>query len=140
MALPGLREGGPGAGGPDVLRAVLRRRAGRGPGTATPEVLPGGEEAGAVTILWVGLASGVLSLAVARGTIFEPLRARLGGKSGELVRCYFCLGAWISAGLTAWQGAPEGILWPVAWAASWGVGMLLASTIDRLVGDSAPEP
>lgn len=87
-----------------------------------------------MTWLPVGLAAGVLALALSRGSVFAPLRARLTGWPGELASCWLCQSAWWAAGLTALEGA--GGLHPVvAWAAAWGAGALLAAAVDRLAGE-----
>lgn len=81
-----------------------------------------------MTWLPVGLASGVLALAISRGTIFAPLRARLTGWRAELASCYLCLGFWLSAVLTALEGTGG----PIQWLAAWGISTLLAAAVDRL--------
>lgn len=86
-------------------------------------------------VLLVGLASGVVSLAIARGAVFAGLRARLTGLPGELIRCPLCLGAWLCAALTALQGAPAGLSPVVAWGSAWAVSTLYAVAVDRLAGD-----
>lgn len=97
-------------------------------------MLPGGPKKGTVTWLPVGLASGVLALALSRGSIFAPLRALARGWVAEFLTCWLCLGAWAAAGLTALQGPGE-LAWPVAWGAAWGVSSLLAAAVDRMAGE-----
>ena len=88
-----------------------------------------------MTWLPVGLASGVVALALSRGSIFAPLRARLTGWPEKLVTCPLCLGAWLCAAGTALQGAPTGLTWPIAWGASWAVSTALAVAVDRMAGE-----
>ena len=85
------------------------------------------------TVLLVGLASGVLSLALARGSLFDPIRRRLPGLAGELFGCYLCLGAYLSAVLWIVQPVPAGVSEWVAWAASWAVGVAWAAGVERLM-------
>ena len=102
-------------------------------------------------VLLVGLASGVVALAISRTRAFRPLRdivwpghedepptplppgAR--GWAAYLVTCYVCLGAWLAAGLTALQGVPGGLHPVVSWGASWAVGAAFAAAVDRLAGE-----
>lgn len=104
-----------------------------------------------MTWLPVGLASGVLALAISRTRAFRPLRdivwpghedeppaplppgAR--GWAAYLLTCYVCLGAWLSLGLTVLQGAPDELRPVVAWGASWAVAAAFAATVDRLAGE-----
>ena len=79
----------------------------------------------------VGLASGIVALAIARGRVFDPLRARLTGWRAELAGCYLCLGFWTAGVLTILSGSGG----PLEWLASWGVGTLLAASVDRLAGE-----
>lgn len=79
----------------------------------------------------VGLASGIVSLTLSRGSIFAPLRARLTGWRAELGSCYLCLGAWVSGALTILSGSGG---W-LEWLASWAVSTLLAASVDRLAGE-----
>lgn len=102
-------------------------------------MLPG-EEEGLLTPVWVGLASGVLALAIAQAEVFAPLRARLTGRLAYLSTCPLCLGAWLCAGLTVWQGPPPGLVWPVAWGASWAVSTATAWGLDRLAGQEDEGP
>jgi hypothetical protein len=81
-------------------------------------------------VLLVGLASGVVSLTLARGRIFDPLRTHLTGWRAELGSCYLCLGAWVSGALTILSGSGG---W-LEWLASWAVSTLLAASVDRLAG------
>lgn len=83
------------------------------------------------SVLLVGLASGIVSLALARGRIFDPLRSRLTGWRAELASCYLCLGFWVSGLLTP-LGPSAGLL---EWLASWAVSALLAAAVDRLAGE-----
>ena len=92
-------------------------------------MLPGEAPTDAVTL--VGLASGVVSLTLSRGSIFAPLRARLTGWRAELGSCYLCLGAWVSGALTILSGSGG---W-LEWLASWAVSTLLAAAVDRLAGE-----
>lgn len=85
-------------------------------------------------VLLVGLASGVACLAVTTSELFYPLRARLSGRLGQLVRCSLCLGAWACAVLWAVQPLPEGIALPVAWGASWAVSTATAWLLEDLHG------
>jgi hypothetical protein len=80
--------------------------------------------------LTVGLASGIVALTLARGRIFDPLRARLTGWRAELAGCYLCLGLYVSGAMTALQGSGG---W-LEWLASWAVSTLLAASVDRLAG------
>jgi len=73
-----------------------------------------------------------MALAVARGGLFDALRARLRGRLAELAECPLCLGAWLCAGLWAVQGLPEGLAAPVAWGASWAVSTATAWGLERL--------
>ena len=84
-----------------------------------------------MTWLPVGLASGVVSLAISRGSIFDPLRTRLTGWRAELASCWLCVGFYVSALLTALEGAGG---W-LEWLASWAVSTLLAAAVDRLAGE-----
>jgi len=86
-------------------------------------------------ILLVGLAAGVLALAIARGSVFEPLRARLTGWPGELVRCPLCLSAWLCGALWLTQGVPDGVSPDVAWGASWAVATAYAAAVERVAGE-----
>lgn len=88
-----------------------------------------------MTWLPVGLASGIVALAISRGEVFGSLRARFTGWRAYLAQCPLCLGFWVSLALTAIQGAPEGLQFCVAWFASWGIGTLLAFAVDRLAGE-----
>ena len=85
-------------------------------------------------IVAVGLASGVLSLAVSEGGLFDPLRERLRGKLYLLASCALCLGAWFCAALWLWQGVPQGMAAPVAWGASWAVSTATAWGLEELHG------
>jgi hypothetical protein len=97
-----------------------------GPGVGTAEaVLPRGE---AVTVLLVGLASGVVSLSVASALVFAPLRARLTGWRTELASCPLCLGFYMTALLTALEGTGGPLEWLAAWALSTGY----AAVVKRL--------
>lgn len=87
------------------------------------------------SVLLVGLASGIVALAISRGQVFGSLRAGLTGWRAYLSQCPLCLGFWVSLALTAVQGAPQGIEFCVAWFASWGVGTLLAFSVDRMAGE-----
>lgn len=53
-----------------------------------------------LSLLVIGMASGVLSLTISRSSPFEFLRNRLFPDKesffGELIRCPYCLGHWIS--------------------------------------------
>lgn len=80
----------------------------------------------------VGLASGVLALALTRGSLFEPLRRRLTGWASELAHCPLCLGAWLCAGIWLCQGLPEGLAAPVAWGASWAISTATAWGLERM--------
>lgn len=104
-----------------------------------------------MTWLPVGLASGVVALAISRTRAFRPLREfvwpghedeppaplppGVRGWAAYLVTCYVCLGAWLAAGLTALQGVDEGMVPLVAWLAAWGVSSLLAAAVDRMAGE-----
>lgn len=81
-----------------------------------------------MTVLLVGLASGVAALAVSRGSVFAPLRARLTGLWAELASCSLCLGFWFSALLTVLEGTGG----PVEWLASWAVSTAYAVAVERL--------
>lgn len=85
-----------------------------------------------MTILWVGLASGVICLALAEGGIFDPWRSRLRGKWANLASCPLCLGAWVCAALWVYQGLPPGVSAPVAWGASWAVSTAVSFGLLRL--------
>ena len=85
-----------------------------------------------VQTLAVGLASGVVSLAVARGGLFEPLRARLRGRLAMLAACPLCLGAWVCAGLWLVQGLPPGLTAPVAWGAAWAISTATAFGLEHV--------
>lgn len=98
-------------------------------------MLPGASPEEPVTWLPVGLASGVFALAISRGSVFAPLRARARGWAAEFLGCWLCLSAWASLALTALQGAPAGVYPIVAWGASWAVACLFAGTVGRLVAD-----
>lgn len=111
-----------------------------------------GEAAGLVTgaavlVLLVGVASGAIALGVARAHPLDGLHTRLwpGREAGApqppgargwaayLLSCPWCLGAWLCAGLWACQGVPEGLVWPVAWAAAWGVSTATALGLERML-------
>lgn len=81
-----------------------------------------------MTVLLVGLGSGVAALAVSRGGIFAPLRARLTGLWAELASCHLCLGFWLSGLLTASSGSGG----PIEWLASWAVSTAYAVAVERL--------
>ena len=85
-------------------------------------------------IVAVGLASGVMALAVSESGLFAPVRAALRGLPGELARCSLCLGAWLCAALWLAQGIPEGMSALVAWGASWAVSTATAWGLGRLHG------
>ena len=101
-----------------------------------------------MTWLPVGLASGVLALAISRTRAFRPLRdivwpghedepptplpAGARGCAAYFVTCHVCLGAWLSLALTALQGASAGLRPVVAWGAAWATGALLAAAVGRL--------
>ena len=87
-----------------------------------------------IAVLLVGLASGVACLAVSASGLFEPLRNRLTGRLGMLVRCPLCLGFWACGALWAVQPLPEGIVLPVAWGASWAVSTATAWLLEELHG------
>lgn len=130
------------AGGPSSL-ALRRADEGAGPrggaAAAASSVLHR-EEEGLLTPVWVGLASGVMALAIAQAEAFAPLRARLTGRLAYLSTCPLCLGAWLSAGLLLIQGPPPGLAWPVAWGASWAVSTATAWGLDRLAGEPDEVP
>lgn len=100
-----------------------------------------------MTWLPIGLASGVLALAISRTRAFRwlrelvwpghedepptPLSPGARGWAAYLVTCHVCLSAWLAAGLTVLQG-PAGLHPVVAWGAAWGIGALLAAAVDRL--------
>ena len=115
-----------------MLRAADGGDGGRGQAGEAEAVLPRAEEGALTPVLLVGLASGVMALALAQGGLFEPLRARLTGWAGELAGCPLCLGAWLCAALWAVQGIPEGIAAPVAWGAAWAVSTATAYGLERL--------
>jgi hypothetical protein len=73
-----------------------------------------------LTVLLVGLASGIIALALSRGTVFAPVRARLTGWRAELASCPLCLGFWLSGLLTAAEGTGGPLEWLAAWAISTG--------------------
>ncbi len=99
-------------------------------------------------VLLVGLASGVLALAISRARIFRWLRELVWpghdaeppaprppgvrGWAGYLLTCWLCLGAWLCAALWAVEGLPGKPSGLVLWAASWAVSTLLAAAVDRL--------
>lgn len=101
-----------------------------------------------MTWLPVGLASGILALAISRTRAFRwlrelvwpghedepptPLPAGARGWAAYFVTCHVCLGAWLSLALTALQGAPAGLHPVVAWWAAWAIGALLAAAVGRL--------
>lgn len=85
-------------------------------------------------VVSVGLASGVMALAVARGDLFKPFRDRLRGRFWMLANCPLCLGAWLCAALWLAQGLPEGLSAPVAWGASWAVSTATAFGLEELHG------
>lgn len=85
-------------------------------------------------ILLVGLASGIMSLAISESGLFAPVRRRLDGMLYLLVSCALCLGAWLCAGLWLWQGLPPGISAPVAWGASWAISTATAWGLGGLHG------
>lgn len=95
-------------------------------------MLPESEARTFTLTLLVGLASGVICLAVTRGGLFEPFRARLSGKLATLFSCPLCLGAYVVAGLWAFQGLPDGLSAPVAWGAAWAVSTGVAFTLEHL--------
>lgn len=107
---------------------------GRAAPAAAP-VLPRWEEEGSLTPVWVGLASGIVALAISRGQVFGSLRARLTGWRAYLAECPLCLSFWVSLVFTAVQGAPAGLEFCISWWASWGIGALLAFAVDRLAGE-----
>jgi hypothetical protein len=123
-----VRRRDPGGGAADVP-GLSRADAGgayeRGEDGADSAVLPGAEE---VTVLLVGLASGVAALALSRGTVFEPLRARLTGWRAELASCPLCLGFHLTALLTALEGTGG----PLEWLAAWAVSTGYAAVVERL--------
>lgn len=84
-----------------------------------------------MTILWVGLASGVAALAISDGGLFRPLRNRL---DWELLRCPLCLGFWACGALWAAQGLPDHLSAPVAWGAAWAVSAATSYGLRRLAG------
>lgn len=114
-------------------------------------MLPGPSSEGPVTWLPVGLASGILALAISRTRVFRPLRdlvwpghedewptpqpPGLRGWVAYLLTCHTCLSAWAAAALTALQGVPAGLHPVAAWGASWAVGAALAAAVDRMAGE-----
>lgn len=104
-----------------------------------------------LTPIYVGLASGVLALAISRTRAFRPLRDMVWpghedeppsplppgarGWVAYFVTCGVCLSAWLAAALTALQGVPAGLHPVVAWGASWAVGAALAAAVDRMAGE-----
>lgn len=87
-----------------------------------------------IAVLLVGLASGIASLAVAESGLFAPLRDRLAGWPGQLVRCALCLGFWLCGALWAFQPLPEGIAILTAWGASWAISTATAWVLEDLHG------
>lgn len=101
-----------------------------------------------MTWLPVGLASGILALAISRTRAFRwlrelvwpghedeppaPLPPGARGWAAYFVTCQVCLGAWLSLALAALQGAPAGLHPVVAWGAAWATGALLAAAVGRL--------
>lgn len=85
-------------------------------------------------VVAVGLASGIASLAVSEGGIFDPIRRRLRGKLYLLASCAMCLGFWFCGALWAVQGAPPGLVLPVAWGASWAISTATAWGLQELHG------
>lgn len=93
-----------------------------------------GAEEPVIPVLLVGLASGVACLAVTSSGLFEPVRNRLTGRLGMLVRCSLCLGFWACGALWAIQPLPPGLTLPVAWGASWAVSTATAWLLEDLHG------
>lgn len=85
-------------------------------------------------VVAVGLASGVIALAISRGGLFRPLRSHLRGPLAELAECPLCLGAWLCAALWGVQGLPPELSAPVAWGASWAVSTAVAWGLEELHG------
>ena len=87
-----------------------------------------------MTILWIGLASGVATTVMAWSELFRPLRAPLTGRLAYLAGCPVCLAGWLTLALTWLQGVPEGVVPLVAWWASWGISALVSAALIPLTG------
>lgn len=90
-----------------------------------------------VATLVLALATSAISMSFTQGSMFEPLRKWIAGKSallGELSRCFFCLSHWVAfAAVAIYRPRPLQIAWFVDLIVAAFVVIALATLISGLM-------